>query len=284
MTSNVEEINVKNSLKLDRSEKKLINKIFWRTAHLMFCTSYTKQQGTTYAWTMIPFLERIYGKETDEFYDRMTEHQTFFNTAPGMAPFIFGLNISMEEENMKNQGTFDTSSIEAIKASLMGPLAGIGDSIFLGTFRIIATAISIGLSQSGSPLGPLLFLLAFNIPNVLIRYYGGVLGYKLGGSYISEAISTGKLSIITKAFSIVGLMMVGAMVANYVNFATTLQTDFAGQEFVLQDILDQIMPGLLPLSLTLGCFWYLRKKNKPTRLLIFIFILGLALTFLGITG
>ena len=78
-----------NKMKLSKEQKKLVRSVFWRTMWLMFCTSYTKQQGTTFAWTMIPYLEDIYGKETDEFYEAMSRHQDFFNTTPGMSPFIF---------------------------------------------------------------------------------------------------------------------------------------------------------------------------------------------------
>ena len=84
--------------KLTPQERKLVNSVFWRSMWLMFCTSYTKQQGTTFGWTMIPYLEEIYGKGTDEFYKAMGRHQDFFNTTPGMSPFIFTMVISMEKE------------------------------------------------------------------------------------------------------------------------------------------------------------------------------------------
>ena len=116
--------------KLTPSERKLVHSVFWRSMWLMFCTSYTKQQGTTFGWTMIPYLEEIYGKETDEFYASMKRHQDFFNTTPGMSPFIFSMVISMEKERkaaLDAGKPFDDSSIEAIKVALMGPFAGIGE-------------------------------------------------------------------------------------------------------------------------------------------------------------
>lgn len=132
---------------LTKQENKLIRSVFTRSMWLMFCTSYTKQQGTTFAWTMIPYLEDIYGKETDEFYASMERHQNFFNTTPGVSPFIFSLVIAMEQERkeaLDNGRQFDDSAIESIKVALMGPLAGIGDSIFVGALRIIAIGIAIG--------------------------------------------------------------------------------------------------------------------------------------------
>lgn len=271
---------------LDKKAKKLVKKVFWRSMFLMFCTSYTKQQGTTYGWTMIPFLEDIYGKETPEFYEAMSRHQDFFNTNTGMSPFIFALTISMEEERkatLDRGEEFDADAIEAVKVSLMGPLAGIGDSIYTGALRIVATGIALGFCQQGSILGPLLFLLVFNVPNMLIRWFGGVYGYKLGSSFVADAMKSGKIAAFTKGFQVLGLMMVGAMSAQFVNFKTSYVANFGGATFNLQSVFDQILPGLLPLSLTMICFAYLRKKNKPVRALVAIFIAAVVFTVLGIT-
>ena len=276
-----------NNMKLSKEQKKLVRSVFWRTMWLMFCTSYTKQQGTTFAWTMIPYLEDIYGKETDEFYEAMSRHQDFFNTTPGMSPFIFSLVITMEQERkaaLDAGQEFDDAAIEAIKVALMGPLAGIGDSIFVGALRIIAIGIAIGFSQSGSWLGPILFLLVFNIPNLLIRYFAATYGLKLGSTFISQALESGAIKAFTKGFSVLGLIMTGAMTAQYVSFKTTFVADFGETVFNLQNVLDQIMPGLLPLGITMISFFYLRKKNKPITVLLVMFAASVILTVLGICG
>lgn len=273
--------------KLTPDQRKLVRSVFLRSMWLMFCTSYTKQQGTTFGWTMIPYLEDIYGKETEEFYAAMARHQDFFNTTPGMSPFIFSLVISMEQERkaaLDAGKEFDDSSIEAIKIALMGPLAGIGDSVYSGALRIIATGIALGFSQMGSWLGPILFALVYNIPNGLIRYLGAVYGLKLGSSYIAEALSSGALKAFTKGFAVLGLIMTGAMTAQYVSFKTTFVADFGGTAFNLQGVLDQIMPGLLPLGITMAAFAYLRKKNNPVRVLLVMFALSVILTLLKICG
>ena len=273
--------------KLTPDQRKLVRSVFLRSMWLMFCTSYTKQQGTTFGWTMIPYLEDIYGKETEEFYAAMARHQDFFNTTPGMSPVIFSLVISMEQERkaaLDAGKEFDDSSIEAIKIALMGPLAGIGDSVYSGALRIIATGIALGFSQMGSWLGPILFALVYNIPNGLIRYLGAVYGLKLGSSYIAEALSSGALKAFTKGFAVLGLIMTGAMTAQYVSFKTTFVADFGGTAFNLQGVLDQIMPGLLPLGITMAAFAYLRKKNNPVRVLLVMFALSVILTLLKICG
>lgn len=265
-------------------QKNFYRKLFWRQNWLMFCTSYTKQQAVTYSWTLEPFLEKIYGKDTPELYAAMLRHQTFFNTTPMMAPFIMALNLSMERENHDTKGKFDATSITAIKSALMGPFAGLGDSVQQGALRIIATGIAIGFCQKGMWLGPLLFLLIYNIPNFLIRWYGAKLGYTVGQDFVQKAMANGIFKTITNAVSVLGLMMIGAMTAQYVTFTSTFVTKAAGQTFKLQAVLDQILPGLLPLVLVLGCFAYLRKKNRPVRVLVAILVLAFILTFLGLTG
>ena len=273
--------------KLTPKQKKLVGSVFWRSMWLMFCTSYTQQQGSTFGWTMAPYLEDIYGKETDEFYEAMSRHQDFFNTTPGMSPFIFSLVISMEQERKAALDAgrgFDDASIEAIKVALMGPFAGIGDSIYSGALRIIATGIALGFSQTGSWLGPISFALIYNIPNILIRYFGATFGLKLGSTYIADALASGALKAFTKGFAVLGLIMTGAMTAQYVSFKTTFVADFGGTAFNLQGVLDQIMPGLLPLAITMASFFYLRKKNNPVRVLLVMFAAAVVLTLLKICG
>lgn len=274
---------IKSEFKLSQDEKKMMRTLFWRQNFLMTGINYIRMQGMGYAWTIKPLLKKIY-KNEEEYYEALKRNSMFFNTTPQMAPFIMGLTLSMEEENANSNGEFDADSINAVKVGLMGPFAGLGDSFFSGTLRIIATGIGLGLAQAGNILGPILFLLVYNIPGFFIRYYGGVLGYKLGSKYIREATESGLLQSITKAASIMGLMMVGSMSYQMVKFSTTFQANIGGIDFELQKVLDSIMIGILPLSAVLVCFLLLNKRVKPMYILFGIIILGLVLTFIGICG
>lgn len=276
---------------LTEAKKKSIQiKLFFRVWWLMFCTSYTKQQGTSTVWQLEPFLADIYGKETDEYYDALQRHQNFFNTTPMFASFIYAIVISMEYERkaaLDAGKEFDDSSIEAIKVSLMGPIAGIGDSIQLSCLRVIATGVAIGFSQQGSWLGPILFALVFNIPNQIIHWFCGSLGMKLGTGFITEAMASGKMQAFTKGFTVLGMIMVGAMTAQFVTVKTTLVIPTGGATFDLQSMLDSILPGIVPLAVTMGCFFYLRKsksKNSAMILLGIIVVCCVVCTLLGVTG
>jgi len=265
----------------EKDEKKLFRQLFIRQFPLLGSMNFTRMEGLSYGWALAPMLKKIYAGDPHRYLEALKRNSQFFNTNQHLAPFIMGLTLSMEKENATNPA-FDTASINGLKVALMGPFAGVGDSFFYGVLRIIATGIAIGLASQGNPLGPLLFLLIYNIPSYLLRYYGGVIGYRLGSKYIAEATQSGLMSCITKASSIMGLMMVGAMSASMVKFTTTFKTNIAGQPFVLQEILDKICVGLIPLLLVLLCLKLLNKKVSPNKVLIMLIFLGFGAAGIGI--
>lgn len=267
---------------LSTDEQGMLTSVFWRQNLLMIGINHTRMQGLGYAWIIKPMLKEIYQNKED-YFSALKRNSAFFNTTPQMASFILGLTLSMEKEKAVNP-EFDEESINAVKVGLMGPFAGLGDSFFAGTLRVIATGIGLGLAQAGNILGPILFLLVYNIPSYLIRYYGTKLGYMLGSKYIQEATESGLLASVTKAASIMGLIMVGAMTFQMVNFTTTFQTQLGGQVFVLQKVLDSICLGILPLSIVLICYELLRKKVNPVHILIGIVCFAFLAVITGFAG
>ena len=149
---------------------------------------------------------------------------------------------------------------------------------------MIAAGIAVGLGMTGNILAPIVFLLLFNIPSILVKYYGTFLGYKLGSEYIQKVYASGLMNILTKAASIVGLIMVGGMTASMVTFNSTYELTMKGESVLnLQNMLDQIFIGIVPLGLTLLCYYLLKKKNISITVLIFgVIILSILLSLLGI--
>lgn len=78
--------------------------------------------------------------------------------------------------------------------------------------------------------------------------------------------------------------MVGGMASSMVVFQSKLSLSMEGTEiFALQDMLDQLFIGLIPLGLTLLCFYLLTKKKLSINVLIIgVIILGILLSALGI--
>lgn len=264
-------------------EKKLLRKAFWRSFTLYAAVSPAKQGASGFCYSMMPFINHFYKGDENRKKEALGRSMSYFNTTIPCATFIMGLVASMEKKNSEQQD-FDASSINAVKSSLMGPLAGIGDSIFWGVLRVIAAGIAIGLGASGNVLAPVVFLLLFNVPSFLIKYYGMFLGYKLGSEYIQKVYASGLMNILTKAAGIIGLMMVGGMTASMVTFRSTFELSMKGESVLnLQSMLDSIFVGLVPLGLTLLCYYLLKKKNiSITVLILGVIALSIALSFLGI--
>lgn len=270
----------------DTSVKKLTRKElksgFWRTFATSHAWHFERQQHMAFAWSMIPTIKRLYDRKEDRVaaYQR---HLEFYNCQTTMQPLIFGITAAMEEENANNP-EFDTSSISAMKVALMGPLAGIGDSLLAGTLRIIATGIAAGLCMAGSLMGPILFLLLYNIPTIALRYFGVKYGYQFGNTLIGKIAGTDVMHKLTTALGIVGLMVIGAMVAATVSVTTPVAFNISGSAFSLQETLDSIFPKLLPLA-TVGLLYRLNRKHVNVLLqIIGIMAAGIVLGALGILG
>ncbi len=266
---------------ISQEDKKLLNKIFRNSWFLFSSFTMVKMQGYGYEYAMLPVIDQFYKEDAEGKKQAMVRHSSFFNCTYETAPFIMGITAAMEKENSRNN-KFDPESINAIKASLMGPLSGIGDSIFWGTVRLIAAGIGIPLGMQGNILGPIFFLLIYHIPSIFTRYKLLQIGYASGESFLKTAFQSGVFSSITNSATTVGMIMIGAMTASSVTITTALKFKMgSGEKLVLQTILNNIMPGLLPLLLTLGIFLLIRKKTKIIYLLFGIILFGILGAFVG---
>lgn len=187
----------------------------------------------------------------------------------------------MEESNADN-ADFDTSSINSVKVALMGPLAGIGDSMFWGTLRVIATGIGTSLALNGNILGPILFWLIYNIPAYLVRYWCLKFGYGFGTSFLNKVEESGLMPKLTYGAAVIGLMVIGAMIPNMINIQIGGSLGAGDSATAVQGILDGIMPSLLPLMMTLGVYGLLQKKVKVSWVLVILTSLGIIGALFGI--
>jgi len=264
--------------------KKDLMKVFWRSFTHEWTWNYERQGNLGFGFAMIPVIEKLYKDRPEEKRAALQRHLEFFNTTPHVVTLILGISSAMEEQNVSTED-FDTSSINSVKAGLMGPLAGIGDSLLWGTLRIIATGIGTSLAIQGNIMGPILFFLVFNIPHVIIRYICMMGGYKFGAGFLAKVQQNGLLDNVTHGAGIVGLMSIGAMIANMVVVNIPFSYESNGASIVLSDILNSIMPGLLPLAFTGFIFWLVTKKHfKTTWILILIVIIGILGSLTGILG
>ena len=263
--------------------KKDLNRVAIRSLGMEWDWNYERQMNMAFCYSMLPIIKKLYPNKDDQT-EAMQRHLEFFNTTPHMSTLILGITAAMEEQNA-NDPEFETESINNVKVSLMGPLAGIGDSFIWGTLRIIATGVGVSLAAQGNILGPLLFLLLFNIPAQGLRFYLMHAGYKLGSGFLAKVQESGLMEVLTYGASVLGLMVIGGMTAENVGINVPLVIGSGETATTLGDICNTIMPGLLPLAFTLLMYWLVSKKNvKTTTLLVALVVVGLVGSFFGILG
>lgn len=241
--------------------------------------NYPRQMHLAFCMMIEKCLRKIYKDDPEGYAAALTRHVAFFNVTPQLAPFVGGIAVSMEEKVAT--GELEGVAVDSVKAALMGPLSGIGDSIFLGCIRVIAVAVGASLAATGNILGPILYFLIYNIPAFLVRIFGARLGYDLGFSFLTNAQKSGLMDKIMYAAGIVGTMVIGAMSSDM--FWATLPTKIGSGDSAttLQKILDGIMPGMLGIAALGIYYWLLKKKVNPMILIIGTMILGIVGAFFG---
>ncbi len=260
---------------IDQIDKQVLRDIFLRSNTLELSFNYEKMQALGFCYSITPALEAYYRDSKPQLSDALVRNMALFNITPAMSPFVLGVAASLEKEVSKNP-KMQSSMMNNIKSSLMAPLSGIGDSFFWGTFRIIAAGIGISMAQQGSIMGMLMFLLLFNIPNYGVRWFGLNLGFKLGTKLIDQMASGNVIDRINKIFGIVGLMCVGGMTATMVKLNLATEIEVSGAIVNFQNILDQILPNILPLGATLLCYKLIQNGHSVNKILVGIIVASIA--------
>lgn len=266
------------------NQKKLtagdIRGVFLRSNLFQGSWNFERMQALGFCFSMIPVIRRLYPENSEERKQAIKRHLEFFNTHPYVAAPVLGVTMAMEEQRA-NGADIDDAAINGIKVGLMGPLAGVGDPIFWGTVRPVFAALGAGIAMLGSLLGPILFFILFNLIRLLTRYYGVVYGYKKGLDIIHD-MGGGFLQKMTEGASILGLFIMGALVNKWTNVniplvVSEIKNPNTGEVTIttVQTILNQLMPGLIPLLLTFGCMWLLQRNVNPLWIIIGFFILGI---------
>jgi PTS system mannose-specific IID component len=237
--------------------------------------SFDRMIAPSLLWAMTPILRKLY-KNQDELRDSYERHALFFNTqAIWGGGTILGITASLEEARAnaiaegKEEEAVSPEVINATKLGLMGPLAGIGDAIDSGTVQYILLAIALPWAQAGSGLGAVIPWIAFVALTYAYGFYFVKLGHRLGRAAATEIVGGKSIKKIINGLSVLGIFMMGILAASYVNVTTAFKWTISGKEFVLQQILDKILPGLLPLATVMFVYLYFSKKGlKITQALL----------------
>jgi len=256
-----------------------LRRVFWRSFQMEFSWNYERQMNLAFVYALIPVLKKLYPQKS-ELAAALKRHLVFFNTTPHIVTLLLGITTAMEEKNSQQQ-EMDGTAIDNVKASLMGPLAGLGDSFFWGTLRLIATGIGTSLALQGNILGPILFLLVFIVAHILVRWLFTRWGYVLGTGVLHRVQKSGMMESLTYGASIIGLMVVGAMAASMINITIPISFGAGEAKTEVQEIINNIMPGLLPLISFGIVYWLLGRKVKPLTIIGGMALVGILGSWIG---
>ena len=261
--------------------KKDINRMNIRSITGGFSVNWDRLVHKTFVFMIAPFLKKIFEGDEQGYIEALQRNMEFFNITPQGHAFMGGLTIAMEEENKKNPD-FDPATIGAVKGALMGPLSGILDSIFPGTWRIICAGIGISMALEGNVMGIVLYALLYNIPSFIFRFWGGQMGYALGADFLTKVQSSGIMDKIMEAASVLGLLVIGAMSNGFVWTKFVISFGAEGATSTLQATLDSIFPGLASLGIIWLFYWLVGKKVNTFLLIILTMVICVALTAFGV--
>ena len=244
--------------------------------------NYQKQMSVPFCLMLAPMLKKIYRNDPEGYSDSLTRNLEFFNVTHYLAPSVGGIVLSMEELVAKSE--LEPEAVSQVKTALMGPISGIGDAFFLNTLRVVCAGIGVSLSLSGSLFGPIVFLLAFNIPAFACRIFGARVGYHLGVSFLSKVQESGMMSKVMTAAGIVGIMVIGSMTVSMTSVSIPITFGSGESIATIQSVLDGIMPGMLALVALVAYYIALSKKASPMVLIVVTMIIGVAGAFFGVLG
>ena len=238
--------------------------------------NYEYQMGPAVAWAMTPVLRKIYKKD-EEYKEALNNHFNYFNSTTVMSSMILGATLAIEEKD----GIEAKETVQSLKTSLMGPFAGVGDTLVWVLWPTIMGSISGYMAQQGNPLGAIIWFIA-NIIFWFVKRKMFEVGYTSGTKLITNLGKS--LTTFTEAASIMGLSVVGALIASSVKMTTALNFKVGEVSLALQtDVLDRIMPSLLPVLLTALVYKLLgNKKWTATKLILLIIVIALVCSFFGI--
>ena len=255
--------------------------MFWRSFGIQSAFSFDRMQGLGFAWGLMPVLSRVYQKKED-LTAALRRNMMFFNTNPWVVGPVMAMTATLEARRASGED-IDVESIQGVKAGLMGPLAGIGDSLFVGMLRAIMSGVSASLALAGNPLAPFVFLFGNNVVHVWVRWESLMYTFRKGTSFITE-LGSARMKRIMEGATVMGLMALGSLVGSWLNIKTPLAYTIQEKTIALQDIFNQILPKMLPLVATLVIFYLVRKNLNTMWLLIFSAAFFFILGAIGILG
>lgn len=251
-----------------------INRMAWRSLLLQASFNFERMQASGWLYGLLPALKKIHTNKAD-LSKAMQGHMGFFNTHPFLVTFVMGIILAMERSKQ------NISSIQSTKIAVGAPMGGIGDAMFWLTLLPICGGIGADLALQGSIMGAIFFFVMFNLVHFGLRFGLAHYAYRMGVAAIP--MIKANTQKVGHAASMVGMTVIGALVATYVRLSTTAEITAGDAVVKLQaDVIDKLMPAFLPLVYTLAMYALVKRGWSPLRLIGITVVVGIAGRMLGI--
>lgn len=255
-------------------DSKTLNSMVWRSLQLQACFNYERMQAAGWLWGILPGLQKIHTNKEDLSIS-MEHNLEFFNTHPFLVTFVMGIVLSLEQQKA------DINTIRAVRVAAMGPLGGIGDAIFWFALVPIVAGITANLAISGNIVGPVLYFVIIFGVQMALRFWLMNFSYKLGTNAIG--ILTKNAKEFTRAASMLGVFVVGALTCNYANINLGMVIPNGESTIDVQSLLNGVLPAALSLAATLLCYVLIKKKNwSATKCILMLLVVGIVGCMFGI--
>jgi mannose/fructose/N-acetylgalactosamine-specific phosphotransferase system component IID len=243
--------------------------------------SYERLQTLSFLAALLPILQKLY-KRKEDLSAAMVRHLNFFNTQGIWGGIIHGTVIAMEEQKA-NGAPIPDAAITGLKTGLIGPFAGIGDTIDWAMWRPLMFSLFLPTLAEGNWIGavaPFLICVAIFMTE---GYFFWMTGYRLGRESIMRVLEGGWINQLITGCGVLGLFMMGALSSQFVKLSTKISWMVGDQTRTLQGILDSIAPGILPLCVVFGIYFFLIKKGpRYTQILLGLMAIAFAGSIFGI--
>lgn len=243
--------------------------------------NYERMMGLGFTHAISHVLKELYPNDKENLSEGLSRHLTFYNTENTWGAVIMGIVASLEESKANGENV-DVEGISGLKTALMGPIAGIGDSITQALVKVILLAIAVDFALQGNPIGVIILIIGFSVYALLVSKAMFNTGYRLGKNSVVSLLQGGRVKTVTQSLGAVGMMVLGALISNNLNLTTPLSFKIGESVTEIQPMLDSILPKLLNVIVFALIYWLLNKGVKTTTIILIIFAAATVLSLLGI--
>ncbi len=244
------------------------------------CYNHERMQGIGFGYALVPALKRIYPQQ-EQLAEALKRHTVYYNSEPNVGTLVHGVVLALEEARALGCPVTE-SAIQATKASLMGPLSGVGDTLIQGALAPALLSIGISLARDGSVLGPIFYIISIATIIWTVSWQMLLTGYRQGSGQAVALLQRGAWQRFLAGAEVVGSIILAVLAVEFVQLTTPWRLKVGQVTLRLQeDLLDRLLPHFLPFGLVLLYVFLLGRRVSSRWIVGGTILLGLLAHLIG---